>query len=338
MRVRSIARDEVESFAAIEQLPAQSRELAQYVRESWKRGEGRPEWCFVIEDEQRRIIGRIAYWALPPSEQPEQIDLLEIPWDEGYLDVGRCLLSTSLEMLRAKGARSISYNVVVPLNPDSPVHRTYVWDDLVKGTLSKRCTLLESVGFSRIRDGLRFQWTDTPSAPRTARVDVLKFLGLPEVGDERFIDAMRRVSENTLDRNFRREQLELGGERSAREHFRRLKRLTHKPEWWQLAFEGDGELVGLVVPAANDGGPIIAYVGVVPGRRGRGHIDTLLAWGTSVLRSEGARRIRADTDVANTPMVAAFERAGYERFAKRLDYSMELPDYRPTIAQGRLAR
>ena len=56
------------------------------------------------------------------------------------------------------------------------------------------------------------------------------------------------------------------------------------------------------------------------------------------MRSEGARRIRADTDVANTPMVAAFERAGYERFAKRLDYSMELPDYRPTIAQGRLAR
>src|SRR5437016_1045382 len=209
MRVRSITRDQVESFAAIEQLPAQSRELAQYVRESWKPGEGRPEWCFVIEDEQRRIIGRIAYWGLPSSEQPQQIDLLEIPWDEGYLDVGRCLLSTSLEMLRAKGARSISSNVVVPNNPDSPVHRTYVWDDLVKGTLSKRCTLLESVGFSKIREGLRFQWTDAPPASRTGGADLLKFLGLPEVGDERFVDAIRRVSEDTLDRKIRREQLEL---------------------------------------------------------------------------------------------------------------------------------
>ncbi len=44
-----------------------------------------------------------------------------------------------------------------------------------------------------------------------------------------------------------------------------------------------------------------------------------LAEATAFPAGQGARRIRADTDVANAPMAAAFGRAGYDQFAIRID-------------------
>ena len=67
----------------------------------------------------------------------------------------------------------------------------------------------------------------------------------------------------------------------------------------------------------------IGYIGVVPSQRGRGYVDDLLARGTAILRHDVPDIvIRADTDLANAPMAAAFERAGYERFATRREYEL----------------
>ena len=73
----------------------------------------------------------------------------------------------------------------------------------------------------------------------------------------------------------------------------------------------------------------IFYVGVVPEMRVRGYVDDLLATGTTTLlaaRAKGRNEkpLRADTDVANAPMAAAFERAGWARFAGRREYSVGL--------------
>src|SRR6266540_4234117 len=76
---------------------------------------------------------------------------------------------------------------------------------------------------------------------------------------------------------------------------------------------------GLAVPGGNDNGHIVAYLGVVPEQRGHGYAGELLAEATAFLAEQGTARIRADTDVANTPMAAAFERAGYDQFAIRID-------------------
>jgi RimJ/RimL family protein N-acetyltransferase len=35
-------------------------------------------------------------------------------------------------------------------------------------------------------------------------------------------------------------------------------------------------------------------------------------------------QLRADTDLANAPMAAAFERAGYTRFATRREFEVDL--------------
>jgi len=43
-----------------------------------------------------------------------------------------------------------------------------------------------------------------------------------------------------------------------------------------------------------------------------------------LLAAQGAQRIRADTDLANRPMAAAFERAGYRNVAVRMVLSAPL--------------
>ena len=104
----------------------------------------------------------------------------------------------------------------------------------------------------------------------------------------------------------------------------------HDPSWWRLAYDGQGgNLVGLVMPAAPPGFLTFFYVGVVPGMRGRGYVDDLLAAGTASFlgaRAEGGdeKPLRVDTDVANAPIAAAFGRAGWTRFAGRREYVVHL--------------
>ena len=157
----------------------------------------------------------------------------------------------------------------------------------------------------------------------------MSFRTLEEVGDEAFVDVMRRVSEGTLDREIREERERLGPQGAAREFFEDARRVKHDPSWWRLAYASNGELVGLVMPAEPPGFLTVFYVGVVPEMRGRSYVDDLLAAGTATLlaaRAEGGNEkpLRADTDLANAPMAAAFERAGWVRFAGRREYSVDL--------------
>lgn len=99
-----------------------------------------------------------------------------------------------------------------------------------------------------------------------------------------------------------------------------MKALKYKPTWWQLAYTPHGTLCGLIMPAENDGGPIIAFIGVVPEHRGKGYVNDLLVQGTLTHSSKVAVRIRSDADIDNAPMISAFRRAGYRQFASRREY------------------
>ena len=70
---------------------------------------------------------------------------------------------------------------------------------------------------------------------------------------------------------------------------------------------------------------MIGYVGVTPPQRGRGLAAQLLRRGTHHLVAAGEDEIRGDCDRRNVPMVKAFERAGYESFARRRSYRRTLP-------------
>jgi RimJ/RimL family protein N-acetyltransferase len=133
-----------------------------------------------------------------------------------------------------------------------------------------------------------------------------------------------RVSGGTLDELIRHQREELGPEQAGRELFALLLRITSVPEWWELAYTLDGQLVGLHMPTTMPKFATIGYIGVLPEYRGQGYIDDLLAQATRTLAQAQAERIEADTDIANAPMANAFLRAGYVQFATRRELRLRL--------------
>ena len=125
------------------------------------------------------------------------------------------------------------------------------------------------------------------------------------------------MSEGSLDAATAREIARLGVEGAAREELEIYKSMPGDRSWWRLAYDADGKLIGFAIPSANNGGPVVGYLGVLPEHRGHRYSDDLLAEITHLLAETGAERIRADTDFGNVPMATSFERLGYRNFAVR---------------------
>jgi RimJ/RimL family protein N-acetyltransferase/GNAT superfamily N-acetyltransferase len=317
MHTRPVRADELDHFVEAAGPTEHREEVRRYLQSMFAAGSMRPEWCFVAqEEEEDRPLGRVALWTLPGMEEPFALVLLDVPWDGDYAGVGARLLEDALNEARRLGAKEIEHVLdAPPMRPQFQHHP------------GKRVELLECVGFAFRRETGRFEWRGGGPNAESGR---LSFRTLEELGEDAFVDAMRRVSEGTLDREIREERERLGPQRAAREFFGDAQRVEHEPSWWRLAYSmPEGKLVGLVMPAEPPGFLTIFYVGVVPQMRGRGYVDELLATGTATLLEARARYgdekpLRADTDVANAPMAAAFERAGWRRFAGRREYSVDL--------------
>jgi len=161
---------------------------------------------------------------------------------------------------------------------------------------------------------LRYTWT--PAAGLPERPGRLQYR--PEPDDDVILDVLGRLTEGSLDAHQRRIADKEGTEAAAKDDLEFLHWMPSPREWWRLAYTVDGELVGLTVPGANFGGPVIGIVGVVPEQRGHGYAYDLLVEATHLLVETGATEITAETDVTNTPMAATFKRAGYPVTQERL--------------------
>jgi len=301
MIIRPICPEELDLFTAFTDQSERNERFHAYLTQMWDEGYIRPEWCFVAEV-AGAFIGRIVYWTLPLVENLFEVDFLEVPWDADYLEVGTKLLRSSLPLLQQEHT-VIQYVIDTP----SPMS-TFA---------AQRLEVIEQSGFEFTRETRRFEWLMNEIIPSQRLV----FRSLDDVGEDAFIDAMMRVSENTLDRLLQRQIDTVGLAQSVIEQFQLLQAFKYKSSWWQLAYNQTG-VVGLIMPAENDGGAIIGYIGVIPEYRGQGYVHDLLAQGTVTLKAAGARRVRADTDVNNAPMVSAFQKAGYHQFASRQEYRL----------------
>jgi RimJ/RimL family protein N-acetyltransferase len=165
---------------------------------------------------------------------------------------------------------------------------------------------------------LRLEWR--PGTPVAEPSGQLVFR--PVRDREDLLALMTPVMEGTLDAHGRADLAGGLSPRAAAElHYdEEFAHFTTPRSWWRVAELADGGgPVGFVVPARNNYHPIIAYIGVLPAHRGRGHIDEILAEGTRVLAAEDVPRIRAATDLGNVPMAEAFARAGYVTFERALN-------------------
>ncbi|MFF3667176.1 GNAT family N-acetyltransferase [Microtetraspora malaysiensis] len=262
--------------------------------ETVKAAQYRPEWTWVAL-RGGEVVGRAAWWGGPADRRPLTLDWLDFGTD---IEVGAALL---------RAAPFIAdYCLVLP-----PGWRE---DPEVRAAADLRIAAATRAGMELMVERLNYLWT--PAAGLPPRPRRLEFR--PEPDDEVILDVIRRTHVGTFDAHARAEMARGGVDASARDELEFLHWMPSPRTWWHLAFTGDGRLVGLAVPGRNHARPTIGYIGVVPEQRGHGYGYDLLAEATHILADAGALEIGADTDVGNTPMAAAFARAGYPVVQERV--------------------
>ena len=170
-------------------------------------------------------------------------------------------------------------------------------------------------GAQLVAERFRFEWRPgTPIATPTGRV---AFRRVSDDGE--LLELMTLAMDGTLDAHSRQDLARMSPREGAVRHFREELACYRSPRQWRhIATLPGGEPAGFVIPARNDYGAIIAYLGVVPAHRGNGYINEILAEGTRILAAHDVPRIRASTDLGNVPMAEAFARAGWVNFERSI--------------------
>ncbi|PRX92514.1 GNAT family N-acetyltransferase [Allonocardiopsis opalescens] len=254
----------------------------------------RPEWTWVAL-RGAAVVARAAWWGGPHDTAPLALDWFDFTDREA-----------AVELLRRAPLRT-EYSLLLP-----PSWRS---DAAVRAAAEARIGAAAEAGLTPLVERYRYRWTPGCGLPeRPGRLELR-----PEPDDAAILAAFRRVHQGTLDAHARRTVERSGLDAAAQEQLDLLRWKPGPREWWRLAYTPGGELAGLCVPARNHGDHVIGYIGVVPEHRGRGHAYELLAEATHLLAAQGAERIVAATDTTNTPMAAAFARAGYPVWMHRID-------------------
>ncbi|MGH4032535.1 GNAT family N-acetyltransferase [Actinomycetota bacterium Odt1-20B] len=286
-------------------------------------GRRRPEWMWVaLRGDQ--VLARIAWWGRAAEDEPLVLDVFDVldtgPADSTAEGAASLLLDTALEK-------------VVPVREDQvrPEYSRFLpgdWREVAaeRRAVERRVGLLEAAGARHSVERLRLQWEPGSPVPEPDGRLLFRPVEETDAGTEELIGLMTRALDGTLDHYSRTELARMTPREAAVEHYEgELARYGTPRSWWRIATLPGGEPVGFVIPARNSYNAIIAYIGIVPEHRGHGYIDPLLAEGTRVLAAEDVPRIRASTDLGNSPMAAAFARAGYVTFEREFKMAWGRP-------------
>jgi len=256
-------------------------------------GEYRPEWTWVALRGDS-VVARAAWWGGPADESPAALDWFDFTEPQA----GTALLQ----------AAPLHYEYCLRLPPK--------WRNqpAVRAAAQARIDAVTAAGMRPLVERYNYRWT--PECGLPARPGRLTFR--PEPDDAMIFDVLRRIHHGTLDAHARRTIAADGVDAAAREDLDILHWFPSPREWWRQAFTPSGELVGLTVPARNYTDPVVGIIGVVPEHRGNGYGYDLLVECTHLLVAAGADRVVAGTDITNTPMAAAFARAGYPITQERI--------------------
>ncbi|MEV0774158.1 GNAT family N-acetyltransferase [Streptomyces sp. NPDC050428] len=265
-------------------------------------GDYRPEWTWVALRDSV-VVARAAWWGGPKDREPMLLNWLDIA--DGEDEAGA-------ELLR-RAPWNVEYELIAPAG----------WreDPVLRAAVESRAGAAQAAGMKPLVERFHYRWTADLGLP--ARPGRLEFR--PEPDDDVIFDVLRRVHSATLDAHARRAieesgpDRESGLDRAAQEELDFFRWCPSPREWWQLAYDPAGELVGIHVPAHNLSGPCVGFIGVVPEQRGHGYAYDLLVECTNVLAETGATVIAGATDQGNFPMAAHFARAGYPVAQERIN-------------------
>jgi ribosomal protein S18 acetylase RimI-like enzyme len=272
-------------------------------------GTYRPAWTWIAEEGGRsgRIRGRAVWWGRPGADVPSELDCVLVDGELGEaarVEVAARLIAEGVGAVIAAGGEPSAQLLLPPgWRDDAAVAAAVAW----------RCAAAARAGLAEVVERVRWRWTPDVGLP--ARSERLVFVACDD--DNVVAELLARVAEGSLDTQTRRRVARVGAAACGRQELAIYAGLAGRARW-RIAATADREVVGLVLPGANDGGPILGFVGVVPAARGRGYAHDLIAEGTAMLAADGAPRVVSDTDAGNPPICEAFARAGYRACAARL--------------------
>jgi RimJ/RimL family protein N-acetyltransferase len=155
---------------------------------------------------------------------------------------------------------------------------------------------------------LALRWTVADGLPR--RSTRLRFVAATD--DALVLEVLARIFTDALDAAVRRDVERHGVRRAAEMTLAEVAEMPGDRGWWRLAYDPDGDLIGLVMPTRNSSSATIGYVGVVPEHRGHRYVDDLVAEALNRFVEAGEVQATDGTDVDNAPMAAALARSGYQ--------------------------
>ncbi|MGW4380488.1 GNAT family N-acetyltransferase [Kitasatospora sp. NPDC004531] len=329
MIFRPIVPQELDALLSCIRLDASTMISTDVIRTRLAAGEYRPEWIWVAEAGPGHVPLLLAiWWGMPSDAQPRSLDAvfttgtppvassldtgmfrLPQPSDDPRTAAAAALLTAAHQVFAAKGLTVLpEYHLFLP--------PSWRGEPETAAAVEWRREAAKAAGLRLITERLRFEWAVEGPVPAVS--DRLVFT--PEPDDEVFVDLFRRTLPGSLDATTTREAMLLGPEVQARNDlaFYRDDMLGER-SWWRIARTSTGKVVGFGVPSHNSTTPVVGYLGVLPEFRGRGFVAEILAEVTRVLVAEaGETVVRADTDLTNHPMIAAFELLGYRETARRL--------------------
>ncbi|CAL9310110.1 GNAT family N-acetyltransferase [Streptomyces sp. SudanB25_2051] len=301
MRIRAMSGTEIDSVAGFTVEEPVGGITGDRFRREFAERRYRPEWTWIAEDDAGRITARALWWGKPDSEHPIALDCLRvIPSAGDRAALAAALLAAGHAAFERAGAAK---------RPRYDISLAHGWRDRpdAAAAVAWRSEAARRSGLTGSVERLRYAWTPAAGVPAPATRLVFR----PDADDEAFLDAFGRIAVGSLDVATRRELPVLGADRQARDDLEFYLGCPGEREWWRLAYTPEGELAGMAIPSATPYNRNVGYLGVVPAMRGRGYVDEVLGEITRLHAADGARLVTATTDTTNTPMAAAFERAGY---------------------------
>ncbi|MGX4734825.1 GNAT family N-acetyltransferase [Kitasatospora griseola] len=334
MIFRPIVSQELDAVLSCIQLDPSTMVSADVVRARLAEGEYRPEWIWIAEARPERMPLVVAvWWGMPGDAHPRSLDALFITGAPSALTTvdaqslqpaplsGDSRTAAAAALLVAAHQVFAADGLAVP--PDYHLFLPPTWrrQPEAAAAVESRREAAKAAGLRRSTERLRFEWTAERPVPTLS--DRLVFT--PEPDDEVFVDLFRRVLPGSLDAATTHEALLLGPDEQARNDVAFYHHdMLGERSWWRIARTSSGQVVGFGIPSRNSTAPVVGYLGVLPEFRGRGFVAEILAEVTRVLADEARESVvRADTDLTNHPMIAAFELLGYRETARRLVLSAD---------------
>ena len=256
----------------------------------------RAEWSWIAE-RNGRAVGRALWWGSATKERPATLDcLLVADTDDSPETIGAALIRAGLESFGPGAALEFKVDVDVDWVSDPAAVHAVRW----------RETAARDGGFRRTTERVSFARTEADPSP--ARSQRLLFSA---AADDEFRTMFARVAEGSLDAHTLDMVAREGVHALAADDLEFYLSLPGDRSAWQIATLRDGTAVGFVIPTRTAYDASISYLGVLPEHRGNGYVHDLLAEMVHVHHNNGQQRIVGTTDAANSPMRAAFDRAGF---------------------------